>query len=371
MAVERDSESATQPHARYSARARQQHVAPLWEFFHEWFPALPKTDAVAYLWHYDALRPLLGEAAALISAEDAERRVLALENPGLPGGRLATDALYAGLQLIVPGEIAPSHRHSAAALRFIVEGHGAYTAVEGERAYMEPGDFIVTPSWTWHEHGNEGGAPAVWLDVLDVALVRFLGAGFSERYPGGRFAERSPRGDSQHRFGQNMRPVDFMPGTRASPVFHYPYARAREVLETLRGDGEWDACHGLKMAYVDPTTGGPAIPTLATFLQLVPAGFRTSPYRSTASAVYAVVEGRGHAIIGEANATALEFGPRDLFAVPSWQPLVVEASEDVVVFSASNEAVQRKLGVWREARSAGGGAAGTGSSARAAATGAA
>jgi len=331
MVAHRDKPSHPSALERYGVRAREQRLTPLWEFFKDWFPAEPTVSAVPYLWRYDALRPLLTEAAALISAEHAERRVLALENPGLPGRRLATDALYAGLQLIVPSEIAPAHRHSAAALRFIIEGRGAYTAVGGERAYMEPGDFIVTPSWAWHEHGNEGSGPTVWMDVLDVALLRFLGAGFSEHYPGGRFPERGA-------------------GASALPAFTYPYARAREALENLRARGEQDACHAFKREYLD-AAGGPAIPTLSTFLQLVPADFRTMPYRSTASAIYSVVEGNGRAMVGGVeHPTILVFGPRDIWAVPSWQPLVIEADSDVVVFSASDEVVQRKLGVWREER---------------------
>jgi gentisate 1,2-dioxygenase len=331
MAANRDNGNAPAELARYSARVREHRLAPLWEFFKDWFRAEPAVAAVPYLWSYDALRPLLTEAADLISAADAERRVLVLENPGLTGQRLATDALYAGLQLIVPGEIAPSHRHTPAALRFIIEGHGAYTAVEGERAYMEPGDFIVTPSWTWHEHGNDGDGPTVWLDVLDVALMRFLGTGFTE-----------------HR---DMRAADHERSSVASPIFSYPYAQARQTLERLRDHSDWDPCHGLKMEYVDPETGGPAMPTLSTFLQLVPKRFRTEPYRSTAGAVYAVVEGRGRALIGRGDGVStLTFGPRDIFAVPGWQPLVIESDTDVVVFSASDAAAQRKLGVWREER---------------------
>jgi gentisate 1,2-dioxygenase len=329
MAARRDSSPRTAALERYAARAREQGLAPLWEFFKEWFPAEPVVSAVPHLWHYDALRPLLTAAATLISAENAERRVLALENPGLPGRRLATDALYAGLQLIAPGEIAPSHRHSAAALRFIIEGHGAYTAVGGKRAYMEPGDFIVTPSWAWHEHGNEGSGPTVWMDVLDVALVRFLGAGFSEHYPGGRFPERV---------------------SGAAGAFSYPYARAREALEKARARGKQDPCRAFRREYVD-AAGSPAIPTLSTFLQLVPADFRTLPYRSTASTIYSVVEGNGRAIVGHGeHATTLPFRPHDIWVVPSWQPLVIEGDSDVVVFSASDEVVQRKLGVWREER---------------------
>ena len=184
--------------------------------------------------------------------------MLVLENPGLAGRHLATDALYAGLQLIMPGEFARAHRHTAAALRFIVEGDNTYTAVAGERCYMRPGDFIVTPSWTWHDHRNESKEPTIWLDVLDVPLIRFLGAGFSEHYPEPEYPT--------HRAGRRQPAcatagISFRSaierGAGASPVFAYPFDYAYEALEHLRAHSDWDPCHGVKMEYIDPTTGGP------------------------------------------------------------------------------------------------------------------
>jgi gentisate 1,2-dioxygenase len=255
------------------------------------------------------------------------------------------------LQLIMPGELARTHRHSAAALRFIIEGHGTYTAVAGEKAYMAPGDFIVTASWAWHEHRNESETPTVWLDVLDVPLVRFLGAGFSEHYPAEQYPVHAPPLDSHYRYGRNLLPAGYRRESAASPVFSYPYAYAREALDHLSRYSEWDACHGLKMEYIDPTNGGPAIPTISTFLQLVPQGFATQRYTSTAGALLAVVAGRGRLTIGRDEALReFAYGPRDLFAVPSWQPLAIHAEEESVLFSASDEAVQRKLGLWRERR---------------------
>src|SRR5437870_5153342 len=123
------------------------------------------------------------EAGKLITAKEAIRRVLILENPGMRGESCITQSLYAGLQLILPGEIAPSHRHSQSALRFIVEGSGAYTAVDGERTTMVPGDFIITPSWTFHDHGNPGDEPVVWMDGLDIRIVELFAAQFHEVYP--------------------------------------------------------------------------------------------------------------------------------------------------------------------------------------------
>ena len=149
-------------------------VAPLWERLAGMLTPEPNTSAVAAIWRYDDVRPFIMEAGEMITAEEAERRVLMLENPALRGQARITQSLYAGLQLILPGEIAPSHRHTAAALRFIVEGEGAYTTVDGEKTIMRPGDFVITPAWTWHDHGNDSDEPMVWLDGLDIPMVLFL-----------------------------------------------------------------------------------------------------------------------------------------------------------------------------------------------------
>ena len=149
--------------AEFYNRIDKQELAPLWEVIHRLVAPKPITRAVPHLWQYEQVRPFLLESGAIISAKEAERRVLILENPVLRGEARTADTLYAGLQLILPGEVAPAHRHTPAALRFIVEGEGAYTAVDGERAYMRVGDLILTPSWSWHDHGHEGEGPMVWL----------------------------------------------------------------------------------------------------------------------------------------------------------------------------------------------------------------
>ncbi len=139
----------------YYTRLRSRHLAPLWEVLGDLITAQPASDCRPALWSYETIRPIIMEAGAIISAREAVRRVLVLENPGLPGQSRATTSPYAGLRLIVPGETAPAHRHSQSALRFVVEGEGAYTAVDGERTVMRAGDFVITPSWAWHDHGNE------------------------------------------------------------------------------------------------------------------------------------------------------------------------------------------------------------------------
>src|SRR6204780_2323537 len=157
------------------------------------------------------------QSGSLITAQETTQRVLMLMNPGLGGEASITGSLFAGLQLIMPGEVAPAHRHTQSALRFIIEGHGAYTAVDGERTTMEPGDFIITPSWTWHDHGNEADAPVVWLDGLDIPIIRLLDVSFAEPANAESQTETRPQGDSLARFGANMLPVDWKPTTKSSP----------------------------------------------------------------------------------------------------------------------------------------------------------
>ena len=256
--------------------------------------------------------------------------------------------MYAGLQLILPGEIAPSHRHSQSALRFIVEGSGAYTAVDGERTIMKPGDFIITPSWTWHDHGHPGNEPVVWMDGLDIRIVQAFAAQFHEVFPEEVQPVSRGEGDSVARFGTNMKPVGARPPFgKTSPIFNYPYAPSRDALATMSRGQEPDACLGWKMEYINPTTGGHAMPTIAAFLQLLHRGFRTQPYRCTDGTIYSVVEGSGNVSIGGEK---YEFEPRDTFVVPSWAPLQLEAKDETVLFSFSDRPGQEAMGLWREKR---------------------
>jgi gentisate 1,2-dioxygenase len=338
---------AKEARRRYYDDIAPLNLAPLWESFARLITPSPASPAEPCLWRYDEVRPWLLKSGDLISAKEAERRVLILENPGLVGHASATHSLYAGLQIILPGEVAPSHRHAQSALRFIMEGEGAYTAVEGERAYMSRGDLILTPSWTWHDHGNDGDGPTVWLDGLDIPLVQLLDASFLARYPEDRQPVARPSGASAARFGRNMRPFGYLAAGPASPVFSYPYAEWREALETMRREEEWDPCHGIKMEFINPLDGGPVMPTISAFVQLLPKGFATDSYRSTDGTVYSVVDGEGEAVIGD---EAFDVGPRDVFVVPSWTPVRFAAREDLALFSFSDRGVQTKLGLWREQR---------------------
>ena len=330
---------------RFYEKLETKDVTALWEVLGKLVLPTPRPAAVPAMWRYDEVRPLLMEAGALISAQEAERRVLVLENPGLRGASRITQSLYAGLQLILPGEVAASHRHVASALRFVIEGKGAYTAVEGERTTMHPGDFILTPSWTYHDHGNPGDTPTIWMDGLDIPIVNLFDASFAEHHPQETQPVSRKEGDALARYGANLLPVEYKGSSLSAPVFTYPYARTRDALDLVYRHGPIDPAHGMKMQYVNPATGGYPMPTIAAFVQLLPAGFCGQPSRSTDGTVYCAIEGRGRTRVGDAT---FSWGPHDIFVAPSWFPVSHEADAESVLFSFSDRPAQKALGLWRE-----------------------
>ncbi len=338
-------------------------LTPLWEVLHALVPRQPAVRTRPALWRWDEVKPFLDEAGRLITAEEAIRRVLILENPGWRGESKTTGSLYAGLQLILPGEVAPSHRHTQSALRFVVDGRGAYTAVNGERTVMERGDFIITPSWTWHDHGNDGDEPVTWLDGLDIPTIAFFEAGFAENGASRVQAVSRAQGSSLARFGMTMLPLTpETPFGPTSPVFCYPYRRSRDALAQVARHDALDAVHGAALRYANPVNGGPAIPTIATRLQLLPPGFATRASRTTAGTVYSVVEGRARITVTPSGTGATSglpgatpaperiewsVGPRDHFVVPPWATLQIRADEETVLFAFSDEPMQQAAGIHR------------------------
>ncbi|MBB3862326.1 gentisate 1,2-dioxygenase [Novosphingobium hassiacum] len=328
-------------------RARQQSLAPLWRVLHGLVTEIPKPTALPAHYVYKDIRPYLMEACELIGTEEAERRVMVLENPGLAGQSKITPSLFCGLQIILPGEIAPAHRHVASALRFIVEGKDAYSAIAGEKTMMEVGDFVITPSMTWHDHGNESDNPMVWIDGLDMHMVNLFSASFRENYPGKTHPTMKPEGGTMAEVGMNMLPDGYSRTSQTSPIFNYPYRRSREALSQMSRFRDPDICHGYRMNYINPITGGSAMPTISTAIRLLPKDFTSETYRSTAGTVFNVVEGRGLAHINDAT---FAYSPKDIFVVPSWASLRLEATEESVLFSYSDQVAQEKLDFFREMR---------------------
>ncbi|MCP3719174.1 cupin domain-containing protein [Paraburkholderia sp. CNPSo 3281] len=342
-------------HANNAAAYREQlaalNVAPLWDVLKGLVPNEPRPKATPHNWQWAVMRDRLIESGTVVSAEEAERRVLMLENPGLGGLPNATDTIYAGLQLILPGEIARAHRHTQSALRFVLEGVGGYTSVDGVRTEMLRGDFIVTPAWTWHDHGNDGNGPVMWLDGLDVPLVTFLRAGFREEYEA---ATQFPRkGDSDQvlvRYADALLPLESKHTGLTSPIFNYPYVRTREVLDELARNSDIDACHGVNVRYANPLTGGWAMPTIAASMRLIPRGYTTEFFQSVEGTVLVGVEGSPSVEIEGVG--SFDISDNDVFVVPGWSRwrMSADASEDAVLFVYSDRPVYEKLGLYREKR---------------------
>ena len=208
---------------KYSAELKDLQMGALWAVYRNVLTPEPRQREVPYLWPWSVVRPHLLRAGELISAAEAERRALMLLNPGNPGGIGATATLYAAAQLILPGESARAHRHSAAALRFIIEGRGAFTCVEGEKILMSPGDLVLTPAMVWHDHGNDADQPVMWLDGLDIPLVGSINCTFLEEFQTQTQPESRPRSHSERLYGRALFPsgVSPAPVSSCSPVWAY------------------------------------------------------------------------------------------------------------------------------------------------------
>jgi gentisate 1,2-dioxygenase len=345
MSAEAIASASLRERENYYQRIDRHNLTPLWEALHSLVPRFPTSPVAPALWRYEDIRDYVMEAGRLITAAEAERRVLILENPALRGQSSITQSLYAGLQLILPGEVAPAHRHSQSALRLVLDGEGAYTAVEGERTTMRRGDFIITPSWTWHDHGNLGKQPVVWLDGLDIPTVRFFDSGFAEHGKDPSQIPSRPEGDALARFGHNMLPVDFHPASwEPTKVFVYPFLKTREALAGIART-EVDPHFGHKLRYVNPATGASPMATIGAFAQLLPRGLETRPYRATDGTVFSCLEGEGTVVIG---GQTFDFVENDVFVVPPWHIYQIHAQRDTILFSFSDRPIQQGLGLWRE-----------------------
>lgn len=312
--------------ATFGERAARHSALPLWEHMKRLVPEQPHTPVRATLWSYRQLRPMLLEACEMVSTEDAERRVLMLVNPELTAEGAAAPTLYAGLQVLLPGETAPNHRHTASAIRFVIEGHGAVTSVGGVAVPMEPGDLVLTPSWAWHEHTHAGEGPVVWLDALDIPIVNLLSSGFSER----------PTMDHDIRVNDNV-----------PPRLHFPWAEVEATLRRRAAAEPPSPVDGIVYRYTNEPEGS-LVPTASCTARWLPGGFRGLTARRTGNTVFHVARGSGRTFVGE---DVFEWSPGDVFVVPSWVPFrhANDSGRDEAVFFAfSDDTVLKALGIYRE-----------------------
>jgi gentisate 1,2-dioxygenase len=284
----------------------------------------PKPTATqARHWRWREIEPLLRESSDFLSPHrGAERRVLRLHNPGVPE-RTVAHSLVLAIQYLLPGEVAPAHRHSPTAIRFMLHGEGAFTTVDGQKCAMKPGDLVLTPGMAWHDHGNEGAAPVYWMDILDWQIVRFLENLTFEPYPDEQQAAlRAPGRD-----------------------IYFPWSETYAAL-LKRAEQAPDPFDDTLLEYVDPVSGGPLRPTVSCFLQLLRPRARTRAHRETSCAVYRVVQGRGVTTVDDQT---FEWEPGDFFVVPprARHAHANRGTEPAVLFTAQDVPMLKLLRLYR------------------------
>jgi gentisate 1,2-dioxygenase len=326
-----------------------QHAGALWTVANKIEPWQPQSSSVPIVWQYERLRDHVLRALDLVTPEQAGRRVVYLANPGRRDVTAAVGWLYSGIQVMAPGELASSHRHSASALRFIMEGSGAYTNVDGQTITLGRNDFVLTPNGTWHEHGvAEDGTICTWQDGLDIPLMNALDANFYEVHPDLQQAVGLPIDSSSATWGHAaLRPAGENWSKRYSPLLKYEWAPTYQALLDLARVSDGSPYDGIHLDYVNPATGGPPMATLGASMQLLRPGEHSKAHREVGSFVYQCAKGSGHSIVGGRR---LDWQERDIFVVPSWmwhEHANGSASEDACLFSFHDLPVMRALGLYR------------------------
>jgi len=331
------------------------HLGPLWNAIPELMHKQPAPQAVPYLWKWETLYAKLMEARDIFTPDrGGERRAIYLQNPGLTdrlpwGWASTTQTLYAAVQLILPGEKAPSHRHTQSALRFIMKGEGAYSIVQGERIFMEEGDFLVTPQGLWHGHAHPGDQPMIWMDCLDIPTIYAIGGTFFESYPETIEQPSVPDNYSSQRYAGGMvRPIsDREP--KIAPLGSYKWSQTLAALDGL-SKYEPDPFDGYAVEFMNPSNGKTANPNIASWMQKLPQGFHSRAHRHTHSTIYQVFKGSGYSVI---NGTRYDWSEGDFFVIPNWALHEHVALADSYLFSASDLPIMEKFGLEREEASEG------------------
>lgn len=351
-------------------KSKDLSLVGLWDVVNQVELAEPVKSYEPHIWYWKDLYPLMLDAGKNIPLSEADRRVMILSNPAVYPKHYSTNTLYVSCSIYNAGETASVHRHTPSASRFVLEGDGGYTNIEGEKCIMSRGDLIITPNGTWHDHGNEGKGPVLWVDVLDLPLVEALGATqfeFNlEESPSNQSNSqekvrleiqpvRDPIGHSTNVYGTGgMMPtfVSHQRGrSRATPMLHYRWEDSERALNRLR-DYEGSPYDGIIMEYINPLNGEPVTTTMSFFVQMLRPGEHTKRHRHTSSTAYCCLSGKGKTIVGD---HVMEWGRNDMFVVPSWawhEHVNGSGSEDAILYSVSDSATLHRLGLYREEQAA-------------------
>ena len=331
----------------YVESLRNKGTLPLWPGLRKVLPfGIPERRTRPFCWRYGELRDEVLLSGELTPIDKAERRVIVLANPSLGlDNMMATPTIYLGLQLILPGETAPNHRHTPSAVRFVVEGEGAFTTVEGQKCTMEKGDLILTPSGLWHEHGHEGKGPVVWLDALDLPLLYYLDASYCVEGKSQNARNAADASQTDYRRA-GLIPYDSLTVSRGDfPLLRYPWAEVRGALMDMAAGSDIDG--SARLAYVNPETGNPCLPVLGFSAEMIGHGREVRPRRRSCSAVFHVIEGRGESQIDDQT---FVWSEGDTLAVPTHGEVVHRAAgvAPAFLFHVDDAPLQRTLGFYEE-----------------------
>ena len=326
-----------------------ENLIPLWTEIGNLMPAHPKPQAVPHVWRWNTLLPLAERAGDLVPVgRGGERRAIALANPGLGGRPYATPTLWAAIQYLGGHETAPEHRHSQNAFRFVVEGEGVWTVVNGDPVAMRRGDFLLTPGWNFHGHHNETDRPMAWIDGLDIPFVHYTDTSFFEFGTERVTDESTPDISRSERLWAHpgLRPLSGLENTLNSPIGAYRWEHTDRALdEQLKLEDEgFPATYApghAAIRFVNPTTGGDVMPTIRAGFHRLRAGTVTHTRREVGSSVYQVFDGRG-AIVLDGVEHTVEKG--DLVVVPSWTPFSLQAESTFDLFHFGDQPIIERLG---------------------------
>lgn len=341
---------ATTEDKDYYADVREHHLEPLWTI-PDWFLAPePLKTYRPYQWHWAEVYPrLLAAADHMTPGQGGSRRVLVYAHPDLRESLGTTHTLNVAMQMILPGEEAPAHRHTPLAIRFIIRGEGGMTTVNGERMGMESGDFLLTPRWAWHDHRHDGNGPMIWMDGLDIPLTRYLNTIFVEPYHQAMQVETVPFSQSGKLFGvAGLYPKTLGPTTTANgALMSYPWDKTRQALEAVRETSP-NPYDGAIVEYRNPLTGGPVLPTLGATMQSLSPGEETRAHRHTPCVAYYAYRGEGSLMIDD---QWYDWSAGDVLVLPPWRWHAHRSrstSEEALLFAITDEPLVRTLGLYRE-----------------------
>ncbi len=314
MTLDKSAEKET-----FEKNLLENNMKPLWANFKNIVTVEPETKYIPNLWSFAKCYPILIHSTKQISIKDAERRVLILENPGSNGDFSANHAIYSGLQIVLPGEIAPAHRHSQSALRIVLQADDAITKVDGIEINMRRGDVILTPAWTVHSHENRGSIPAIWIDILDIPTVNFLGCSFLEN------------GDINNQLYSAKYSLDKL---------HFKYQNWREKIFLMYNSIDNNVKNDIQLCYGIHTGEFPSLPSLSSSLNLISGKNKLPWQRTTESLLYVILEGNGVSYVGNEK---FNWQAGDILVIPPWYPFKHELNGNAVMILISNKPILEKL----------------------------